>query len=136
MKETPIKKTGSFRRYNTLEGANRGAQMIIKGLDGKDTEDWIKVRGIDSDAFQKASRAMRREILAYLEDKGDGARVSDEYLRFTFDQQRKLQASIVMEWSFDEPCTEENVIELFKSAPYIAEQVDAFSSKRERFAAA
>lgn len=130
------KKKRSFKSYNTLAAANAGLQMSIKGPDGKETEDWIKVRGIDSEAFQQASRTMRREVMLYLEDKGSQSRVTEEYLKFTSDQQLKMQAALVLEWSFEEPCTVDNVVELFKSAPYIAEQVDAFSSKRERFVSA
>jgi hypothetical protein len=131
----PKKKT-SFRKYGTLAQANAGAVMKVNGPDGKETEDWMKVRGIDSDAFQKANRDMRRDIFSYLEEKGTDVKGTDEYLKFTFDAQRKLQASLVMDWSFEEPCTVDNVVELFTQAPYIAEQVDSFASKRSRFVSA
>lgn len=126
----------SFKKLYTLEGSNAGAVLNLKDVRGQETGDWIKVRGHDSEDFQRANRRMRRELLQYLEKKGATAKATDEYLDFTSGQQRELQASLVMEWSFEEPCTKENVLELFKNAPDVAEQVDAFSGKRERFVSA
>ena len=48
-------------------------------------------------------------------------------------QQKEMQASLVSAWSFEEPCEQANVLELFKCAPYVAEQVEAHASKRGQF---
>ena len=107
--------------------------MVINDASGKPTTDWITVLGSDSDAFQRASKRMRVETLAFLEIKGEGVRGTDEHADFVIAQSRVMRASLVKAWSFDEPCTPENVLELFKHAPYIAEQVDEFGSKRATF---
>lgn len=126
-------KRSSFKKYNSLDGANAGQRLILKDAAGNDTEDWIHVLGMDSDTFQRASKAMRRSLMAYL-DKNNGAKPSDEaYIDLSVQEQRKLQTALVQSWSFDEPCTPKLVLELFTCAPFIGEQVDSFASKRERF---
>lgn len=124
---------GSFTKYNSIDGANAGARMPIKDASGTETEDWLHILGMDSEVFQKGNKKMRRAMMAYL-DKHNGATPADEkYVELTIDEQRKLQATLVQSWSFDEPCTPDNVLALFAAAPFVAEQADFFASKRERF---
>lgn len=123
----------SYKKLHILEQANEGIRLALKGPSGDLTEDWITVRGIDSDVFQHANKNMRRKLLGYLEEKGLSAKDSPEYVDMMIQQTRELQASLVVAWSFDEPCTNENILELFTNAPYIAEQVDLHASKRELF---
>lgn len=126
-------KKNSFTKYNSVDGANAGARMKIADASGNETDDWLHLLGIDSDTFQKASKQMRRTMLAYME-KHNGAKMSDEgYNALTIEEQRRLQVVLVQDWSFEEPCTPENVLALFKAAPFIGEQVDNFAGKRERF---
>lgn len=123
----------SFRKHNTKTLANAGVKLILKDAHGKDTEDWILVRGADSDAFQLAARKSRVATLDYLEKHGAEARKTEAYISFTVEENTRLQAHFVADWSFDEPCTVDNVVELFASAPGIAEQVDAFAGQRGKF---
>ena len=124
----------SFKKLNTRNGSNAGTRVLLQDPDGKPTQDWIHVLGMDSDIFQRATRRMRINIMAYLEEKGLESKATDEYAEFTAVEQRKLQASLVTSWSFDEPCTAENVIELLTNAPYIGTQLDDAASKRSQFA--
>lgn len=125
----------SIKQRFTREGANLGAVLNLTDDNGKETGDWIKCRGIDSDAFQRQNRIMRRDLLAYQEKAGgiEKCRASEEYQDYVREQTVKLRASLVMEWSFDEPCTPENVALLFTEAPGIAEEVDQFAGKRGKF---
>lgn len=128
---------GSFKKFKTREGSNKGAKMPIMDTEGKDSGESLTVLGVDSDAFQKANRRMRRTLLAYLEEKGDLKAKDDEaYAELTLRQQRELQASLVIGWSFEEEFTQANVVELFTDAPYIADQADQFASKRGQFVSA
>lgn len=124
----------SIKSLYTREAANTGITIKVVGPDGKETGDTIKVRGADSDVFQRAMRKGRREMLAFLESKGDKVRGTDAYQEFVDKQKLELQATLVMEWSFEEPCTAENVIALFTNAPDVAAQVDEAAGKRDRFA--
>lgn len=123
----------SFTKYNTLDGANEGARLDLLDADGKHTEDWLHILGTDSQAFQIANRNMRRKLFAFIEEKGEKVKLTDAYAEFTLAEQRYLQAVLVKGWSFDEPCTPENVVSLLTLAPYVGEQIDEFSSKRSRF---
>lgn len=126
----------SFKQYHTRTGANAGAELKLLNPAGKPTGDTIRVRGTDSDAFQAARGRMRQALLGYLEEHGLETKSSEEYRAFTAQEQLKLQASLVMSWSFEEACTIENVIELFSNAPDVADQVDTFAGKRDRFVSA
>lgn len=123
----------SFEKFDTRTRSNEGVQIFLKDAEDKPTLSWIRVLGIDADAFQLANRAMRANVLLYLEEKGLEVKKTPEYLDFTLQEQRKLNASLVTEWSFDEPCTPENVIKLLTVAPYIATQIDETASKRSQF---
>lgn len=127
------KVSNSFTKFSTLEGANAGVKMLVKDANGKETTEWVTVLGSDSEQFQRASKRMRVDTLAFLELKGDSVRGTDEHADFVITQSRLMRASLVKAWSFDEPCTPENVLEMFKHAPYIAEQIDETGSKRALF---
>ncbi len=123
----------SFKALFTRGGANAGAVMEVLGPDGKKTEHWIRVRGVDSDEFQKAHALMRRRLMEYIEQHGTDIKKDEAYQEHLANLRREHQASLVMDWSFEEPCTKEAAIELFTNARYIAEQVDEFAGKRDRF---
>lgn len=127
----------SFDKFKTLAAANAGAKLMLKDPAGKETEDWVKVYGIDSDNFRRATNQMRRDTLAYLEANGGPsvATKTDAYADFTHGQRLKVQVALVADWSFKEECSPANIIELLTNAPDVADQIDEFSSKRERFVA-
>lgn len=127
----------SFDKYKTRAGANAGQKLQLKDAAGKETGDWLIVHGVDSDAFRNANNRMRREILDYLEANGgpDQCLKTDAYAEFTEQAKARVQAALIHSWSFPEPCTPEAKLELLIEAPDVANQVDAFSGKRERFVA-
>lgn len=135
--EPPVVTTASAF-FHTLAGSNKGRRLTLDGPDGKPTTAWIDVRGIDSEVFQLANNTQRRAMVEYLEQHGDTPKIREtpEFVAWVAEQQRKLRASLVIAWSFEEPCTEANVLELFKNAPDVAQQVDIFASKRGQFAGA
>ena len=124
----------SFKRYDTRTQATAGVILQLLGPDGKPSGDWVRVRGGDAPEFQRADREFRRELLDYINGHPPEFRKTAEYRDHVDLHHVKLQAHLVMEWSFDEPCTVDNVLACFTIAPDIAKQVDEFSGKRERFA--
>lgn len=128
-----VKKPNSFIKYSTVDLSNEGVQMFIKDASGKVTTDWITVLGVDSDAFQTASLKMRGAMLRYFEEKGDTEKDDEAHSKLVAENKRRMEISCVKAWSFDEPCTPENVADFFRHAPYIATQVDEHASKRALF---
>lgn len=123
----------SFRKLATRTLHNEGAILKVLGPDGKDTGETIRVRGVDSDEFRRVDSESRRALIRYLADKDEKARDTQEFLTFSEDNRLKLQAALVVDWSFEEPCDEANKLELLREAPYIAKQVDEFAGKRSNF---
>ncbi len=139
---TKRKTTGGTRRTNkkakpqpvpamedfmTRAKANEGHKIPLHTPDGKLSPHWIRVRGVDSDSFIKArSRQSRRigEIAAMPEDEQEEA---------ILEATAEMLASLVAEWSFDMPCTKENVINFLREAPQIAAEIDKFASSRTFF---
>lgn len=119
----------------TRDAANAGAVLTVLGPDAKPCGLKITVRGTDCDEFRLGTREMQRVVLEHLDGKAEDYRKSKEYIAFTDEQRLKLVSTLVAGWEgVDEPCTPENVLLLFKNAPYVVTQVDEFGSKRERFA--
>ncbi len=111
--------------------------MFIIGPDGEPTQDWIIVRGTDSDAFQLAKQELSRATVKFMEDHGGDVaklRNTPEYLAHSQAQAINLRVSLVIGWSFEEPANPTNIKELLTEAPYIGGQLDDFSGKREGFA--
>jgi hypothetical protein len=121
--------------FKTRSGANKGKRLNLLTPDNKPSEAWVDVLGVDSDAFTAASRAASRDLIAWIEDRGDTkeTRASAEFVTFTERSKLELRAKLVIAWSFEEPCTLDNVIAFLKEAPHVAQQIDEFASKRSQF---
>jgi hypothetical protein len=113
--------------FMTRAKANEGHKIPLYAPDGRLTAHWLRVRGVDSDTFRKAqSRQTRRtaEIAALPEADREEAII---------DATLEMQAALVAEWSFDQPCTHENIKAFLREAPQIASEVDKFASRRTFF---
>lgn len=126
----PTKKTG-MEAFFTRSIANEGIELPLYSPTGEKTEHWLRVRGIDSDEFRAAEANAKRDAfqIASVEDMAERARLVTE-------SQRKLIASLVVGWSFEQECTLENVMAFFREAPQIQEAVDRAASRRALFFAA
>lgn len=125
----------SFKKLQTRESANNGASLIVLDAEGNDSGERITVFGVDSDAFRKAERRHRRKLLSFLDGKAGDKKLTEspEYVSFVEKAETELQAALIKDWTFEEPCTEENKLQLLQEAPYIARQVDEFAGKRSNF---
>lgn len=114
--------------FFTRNKANEGEKLPLSLPDGTPTDEWLLVRGIDSDEVREALDEHRRTVLA-------NAAIKDEAERAEANRSAglKLQCALVMGWSFDADFTSEALEEFFKEAPHLAIEVDNFASNRKRF---
>jgi hypothetical protein len=118
----------SIEQFFIREKANEGKKLPLFTPDGKATEHWLVILSQWSDAFlsrrDAAMRAAAKEI-AGLDEAARKVRAESELLQ--------LKAALVSAWSFDLPCTGENVVNLLKNAPQIAERIDQLAADDRRF---
>lgn len=114
--------------FFTRSKANEGEKLPLSLPDGAPTDEFLLVRGVDSDQFRESRDAYRRELIlcAAIKDEAERAERSEE-------AKRKLQAALVFGWSFKAEFTQAALLEFFREAPHIAAEVDNFASDRRRF---
>lgn len=114
--------------FYTREKANKGIALPLYLPTGERADHWIHVRGIDSDEFRAAEAEHKREALriAMIED-------PKERTLAIADARASLLAALVIDWSFDEPCTLENLKRFFREAPQLADSIDRAASRRDLF---
>lgn len=114
--------------FYTRERANAGVRIPLFTPEGRKTDHWLELRGIDSDEFRLADVQAKREAvrLAAIND----TKERDEAI---YELTTRLTAILVTGWSFDHPCTQENVIAFFKEAPQIMNAVDLTAGDRGYF---
>lgn len=114
--------------FFTRAAANEGIEVPLFLPTGEKSEHTLRIRGVDSDAFRQADAESRRKLM-------DIVQIEDLIQRQAeLDRaQAALIASLVIDWSFDEPCTPEAVIEFFIQAPHIKDAVDQLAAKRKLF---
>lgn len=114
--------------FFTRSKANEGLQLPLYLPDGNKSEHWVRILGVDSDAFRNAEAESRRDAFRI-------AQIEDVAERSTAiaDSKRRLVASLVAAWSFDRPCNVDEVTAFFKEAPQIMDAIDLAASKRALF---
>ena len=114
--------------FFTWAKANEGERMPLSLPDGTTTDEWLQIRGVDSDIFQRAMDEFRRElvVLASVKDEKERAEKTEA-------ARLKLNAALVIGWSFDAEFSEAALLEFLRESPYIATEVDRFASDRRRF---
>ncbi len=114
---------GKVKDYFTRESANEGVKIpLVNPRTGNKKEDWIKIRGVDSDEFREANLKNSRRLIDIAKLKTDKAKKEAERKG-----RIELIASLIISWSFDMPCNDESKIELLTNAPRIADIVDSMS---------
>ncbi len=105
-----------------------GAEMVVKGEDGKPTPLIIILRGLDSEAYREGNRRMRRKVLNAMSSEG-GLDSLDETA-----EDIQTFVDLTVSWKgTDEPFSADLCKELYTKAPYIRDQVDSFVGKRANF---
>lgn len=114
--------------FFTRPKSNEGERMyLIDPLTGVKSNEYLIVRGFDSDEFNAALVDKRRENARILSLPQEEQKEAQE------DAELALIASTVNGWSFDEEFTLEAVLELLREAPSVRTEIDKFSSNRANF---
>lgn len=130
------KKKTEMTAFHSRSKANEGAKQFLSFPDGTLSDEFVVIRGMDSDAFRTAQDASNFDLMIQinkekelrLAGKGEGLDKA-----FRAENKLKLIASLVADWSFDSECNEENVVEFLREAPHICDSIDRFASDRKRF---
>lgn len=114
--------------FFTLDKANAGIRVPLYTPDGRPTDHWMQIRGVDSDEFRKADAKAKRDAVKL-------AAITDDRERedALHDLTTRLTASLVIAWSFEQECTMENVTAFFKRAPQICNAIDITAGDRAYF---
>ena len=80
--------------------------------------------------FRGAKAKYNRELVKGLKTCKDDPEKQE---RLETEAVRKQVAALVVDWSFDEECTEANVCKFLADAPQIQEQIDSFAAVRSNF---
>ena len=114
-------------KYFTRKRSNEGVRMPILSPAGKDEGEWFRVLGTESTVFKAAIVEKDRrfvEIAQLPSDQQEDAK-SEAWARLT--------SALVAGWSFDNPCTPDEVFELLSEDRDLIVQVNEFVTDRARF---
>jgi hypothetical protein len=113
---------------------NEGVCVEIKDEAGA-VLGWLRVRGLDSDAYRKAHDTFNREMVRL----ASAVRAKADAPLLAATQAEKDAAALtervalVADWSFEDPCTPENITLLLQEAPYLSDRVYYAANDRDRF---
>lgn len=126
----------SFKQLNVAAKANAGVKIavVIPGGeqgDGIETGDTLTVLSTYSERFRKAeAEGFRRIREAIKQGQGHADAVSDElYEEIALNS----IAHLVADWSYDEPCTLENVAEFLQANPHMYDIVNRQAADHTAF---
>lgn len=122
-----------LNQLKTAPAHDAGAELLIKDQFGKKTEFFITLRGQDSKAFRMADKRRHFEML---EARQNGKELKECDLD---EMDIELIADCIVSWrglvDNGKPveCNKENILDLFRSAPYMINQVLEFIASRRNF---
>lgn len=120
--------SGGMDLFFTSATASEGVRMPLYDPLGRKTEHWLHIIGSDSEEFRIADSAAKRRAVELGNLTTERER-DEAVLSLT----RELTAVLVKDWSFDRPCTLENVVEFFRQAPQIQRSVNTSAVNRALF---
>ncbi len=116
------------RDFFTRTPANTATPMpLTDPVSGQDSGEFLMVLGIDSDAFREALNKKQQEnarILSLPEADQPAAKEKADL---------ELFAALVTGWSFEEPATMEDVVELLRESPSTKRALDRWASDNSNF---
>lgn len=118
--------------FFTRARANDGVVVKLYLPNGDESGEWLRILGTESDAFREAEVRERQELMRIGEITDEAERKAAANANAK-EWNVRLLASLVGAWSFDEPCTQAAVLELFKEAPQIFDKVERVANDRARF---
>mgnify|MGYP003631759798 CR=1 FL=1 len=113
--------------FHTREVANEGIKVPLSLPNGDKSEEYLLIRGIDSDEFRRANIKKQRDLVNL-------AQLSADEREAVLDRASvELIASLVIGWSFKAQFNEKNLTEWLSSSPQIADMIDRIASQRGLF---
>ena len=113
----------------TAQAHNAGAEMRLLGPDGSSTDVYLLIAGVDSDVWRKAIRESQRAAVERLV----AGEASEEKDNATLLSMATLDWRGLTDNGEEVEFSPEKAEELYRNAPYIADQVDRFIAKRANF---
>lgn len=123
--------TTPMAAFATRPLSQEGIKIELCLPDGTPTEHFLVVRGADCREFKGAQAKASRMSIQLLQDK---EKLNDEELaerRHCIEVEQV--AALVADWSFDEECSRENVVQFLMDAPQIHDQINKFAGNRRNF---
>jgi len=117
----------------TVDNHETGAEcQILSPVDGKLTDVFIKLKGIDSKEWRSQKKKQTSKLLS--------ARASGKIEDLDFDAldiEALVECTIdwkgIKDGKKDYPCTKDNARNLYKNSPFIVQQLLEFVGRRENF---
>ena len=128
MSDPTLTPATAMAAFHTRSQANEGIQVFLSLPDGTPSEHWLRIRGVDSDVYRREDGKARRKAMEIAQEKDE-----DKREEMIDDTRLAVQASLVSEWSFSEPCSLSAVKAFLREAPQVAELVDRTSFQRALF---
>lgn len=122
---TTDSRMGMFKTRNRVQKPVR--QFLINPETGELTSEYLDIRSSLSDEFTAARDRSMQEVGEIDEKDPEKRKAAVKEI------QLRMSASLVAGWSFDEPCTEENVVGLLREAPQVRNLVNAVADDQQRF---
>jgi len=114
----------SLADFNTRDRAEEGTRVDLLLPNGSPSGEWVQVRSYMATVAQQA----RFDVERRRAEKGD---------KLSYDDTQRLEAesraALVKAWSFEDPCTPENVKAWLYNSQTVANQIMVVATQDERF---
>lgn len=116
--------------FYTRDKHETGAVCEIRYPDGSPSRLKIRVKGLDSDVYRRASKRHANQALDH---------IANRTIEKFNDEKETLQAlvDLTIGWNDEDEdvpaFTPEKCLELYREAPYVRDQVDGFIANRANF---
>mgnify|MGYP003630001327 CR=1 FL=1 len=125
--------TNPFDAFCITKQSEEGVKLPLTLPNGKPTDHWLKVRGMDCPQC-RASEAIYDRGLSLLAAEHNKKELDPvEYKERRGALLRDYIASFIVDWSNTQDCTKGNVVSFLGQAPQILDAVDRFVSDRGNF---
>lgn len=116
-----------MEQFFTRQLANDGIKYELENIDGSPSQEWLIIRGVDSDEFRLAEAEAQRNmiLIASIEDPMERNKAAEACKVLTL-------TSLIKDWSFDLELTQENKLKLLTEAPQIAKKINVLAGQRNR----
>lgn len=129
-----------MKEFYTRGKANEGIEVPLLKANGEKSNHWLRIRGVDSDAFREAELDARRhlaEIAAKEPEKEANKEERGNFRKHLLSESKKLDLvlvqSLIIGWSFEAEFNDSNCRSFLVEAPNIADRVNKIAGTRMLF---